>query len=95
MVAEKWTEAVQDVDDEGVELFHKLDQQLFRRSTRGASEVTVDKGEFADDVVLVGSTREAAQAVGTAYVGVTRGLGLTVSLTKTKLHNGSRVWSDG
>ena len=62
---------MQDVEDAGVELLYKLDQQLFRRSTRGASEVTVDKGEFADDVVLVASTREAAEAVGRAYVEVT------------------------
>ena len=67
-----------------MKLLYKLDQQLFRRSTRYASEVTVDKGEFADDVVLVASTREAAEAVGRAYVGVTRMLGLTVSLPKTK-----------
>ena len=84
VVAEKWTEAVQDVDGVGVEMLYKLDQQLFRRSTRGASKVTVDKGEFADDVVLVASTREAAEAVGRACVGVTRALGLTVSLPKTK-----------
>ena len=75
---------MQDVENVGVELLYKLDQQLFRRSTRGANEVTVDKGEFADGVVLVASTREAAQAVGRAYVGVTRALGLTVSLPKTK-----------
>ena len=83
VVAEKWTEAAQDVEDVGVELLYKLDQQLFRRSTRGASEVTVNKGEFADDVVLVASTKEATMAMGRAYVGVTRALGLTVSLPKT------------
>ncbi len=60
-MAEKWAEAVQDVDDVGVELLYKFDQQMFQRSTRGASEVTVDKGEFADDVVLVASTREQVQ----------------------------------
>ena len=48
---------MQNVDDVGVELLYKLDQQLFRKSTRGASEVTVNKGEFADDVVLVASTK--------------------------------------
>ena len=85
VVAEKWTEAVQDVEDAGVELLYKLYQQLFMRSTRDASEVTGDKGEFVDDVVLVASTREAAQAVlGRAYIGITRALGLTVSLNKTK-----------
>ena len=70
VVAENWTEAVQNVKGMGVELLYKLDQQLFRRSTRGASELTVDKGEFADDVVLVVSIREAAKVVERAYVGV-------------------------
>ena len=43
VVAEKWTEAVQDVEHVGAELPYKytIDQQLFRRSTRGAS----DKGD--------------------------------------------------
>ena len=84
VVAEKWAEAVEDVEDVGVDLLYKLDQQLFRRCTRGASEVMVTKGEFADDVVLVASTREAAEAVGRAYVAVTGALGLTVSFPKTK-----------
>ena len=84
VVPEKWREAVQDVEGEGVELLYKLDQQLFRRSIRGASEMKVDKAEFADDVVLVASTNEAAEVVGRAYVRVTRMMGLTVSLPKTK-----------
>ena len=44
----------------------------------------MDKREFADGVVLVASTREAAEAVGRAYVEVTTVLGLSVSLPKTK-----------
>ena len=58
-------------------------EQLFGRSTRGASEISVDKGEFADDVVLVASARKAAEVAGRAYVRVARMLGLTVSLPKT------------
>ena len=84
VVAEKWTEAVQDVEGVRAKLLYKLDQQLFRKSTRGASEISVDKGEFHDDVALVASTRKAAEAAGSAYVRVTRMLGLTVSLAKTK-----------
>ena len=80
MVAEKWTEAVQDVEDVGVELL----------CSGGPPEVTVDKGEFADDVVLVASTREAAQAVGTAYVEV----GVDSQPAQDQVY-GSRVWSDG
>ena len=77
VVAEKWTEEVQDVEDMGVDLLYKLDQQLVRRSTRGASEVTVEKGEQPP-------LEKQLKAVGRAYVGVTRALGLTVSLAKTK-----------
>ena len=84
MVAEKWIEAVQGLKEAGVEMHYKLDQQLFRRSTRGASKVRVHKGEYADDVVLVASSREAAEAAGRAYVDVTKALGLTVNLSKTK-----------
>ena len=44
----------------------------------------MSKGEYADDVVLVASSRAAAEAAGRAYVDVTRAFGLTVSLPKTK-----------
>ena len=84
VVAERWTEAVQDIEEAGIELHYKLDQQLFRRSTRGASKVRAFKREFADDVVLVASSREVAKAAGRAYVDVTKVLGLTVNLFKTK-----------
>ena len=84
VVAEKWTEAVQGIEEAGIELHYKLDQQLFRRSTRGASKVRALKGEFADDVVLVASSREAAEAAGRAYMDVTKAFGLTVNLSKTK-----------
>ena len=84
VVAEKWTEAVQGIEEAGIELHYKLDQQLFRRSTRGASKVRALKGEFAADVVLVASSREVVEAAGRAYVAVTKALGLTVNLSKIK-----------
>ena len=62
MVVEKWTEAVQ-----GIEEHYKLNQQLFRRSTRDASKVTALKGEFADNVVLVASSREVAKGCHKSY----------------------------
>ena len=49
---------MQDVEGVGAKLLYKLDQQLFRRFTRGAGEMSVDKGEFADDVVLVYSLHQ-------------------------------------
>ena len=42
------------------------------------------RGEFADDVVLMASTRQGAEAVIRTYVDVTRAFGLTVTLQKTK-----------
>ena len=63
---------------------YKLDQQLFCRYTRNACETIMHKGEFADDVVLMASTREAAEAATRAYIEVTKAFGLTVSLQKTK-----------
>ena len=42
----------------------------------------VRKGEFVDDVVLLASTREAAETA--TRIDVARAFGLTVSLQKTK-----------
>ena len=44
----------------------------------------VPKGEFPDDVVLLVSSRQAAEAAIRSYVDVTNAFGLTVSLQKTK-----------
>ena len=84
VVAERWMEKVQGSDSVGTRLMYKLDQQHFRRSTRGASEVLVHKGEFADDDVLLASSRQAAEAAIRTYVSVTQSFGLTVSVQKTK-----------
>ena len=46
--------------------------------------MSVDKQEFANDVVLVVSIRKAAVSAGRAYVRVARMLGLKVRLCKTK-----------
>ena len=68
----------------GVELHYRTDQQLIRRCTRGDSKVKILKGEYADDVVLAASSREAAEAAGRVCVDVTKAFGLTVNLSKTK-----------
>ena len=39
VVAERWTEAVQGIEEAGMELHYKPDQQLFRLSTRGTNKV--------------------------------------------------------
>ena len=83
-VAERWTERIREAEGAGTRILYKLDQQLFRRSTRKASELYLHKGEFADDVVLMARSKDAAAAALRAYVDVTRAFGMTVSITKTK-----------
>ena len=83
-VAERWTERVKDVEEVGTEILYKLDQHLFRRSTRKASKACLLKGEFDDDVVLMAHSRDAAAAAPRAYVDVARDFGMTVSVPKTK-----------
>ena len=61
-----------------------MDQQLFRRSTRNACDVRIHKKEFADDVVLLASTREAAGIAVRVYMEVDKSFGLTLSFEKTK-----------
>ena len=84
VVAEKRTEAVQGIEEAGMELHYKLDQQLFRRSTRGPSKVRALKGEFADYVVLVATSKEVVEAAGRANVDATEALELIFNLSKTK-----------
>ena len=83
-VAERWMERVKDVEEVGTEILYKLDQHLFRWSTRKASEACLLKGKFANDVVLMSRSRDAAAAALRAYVDVARDFGMTVSVPKTK-----------
>ena len=84
VVAERWLDRVQNEEGVGTCMLYKLDQHLFCRSTRNACEMIMRRGEFADDVVLMASTRQAAEDVIRTYVDVTRAFGLTVCLQKTK-----------
>ena len=61
-----------------------MDQQLFRRSTRNACDVRIHKEEFADDVALLASTREAAGIAVRVYMEIAKSFGLTFSFEKTK-----------
>ncbi len=83
-MAEIWMERVKDVDDADTKILYKLDQHLFRRSTQKASEICLREGEFADDVVLMAQSKEAAAAALRVYMKVAKEFGLTVSVSKTK-----------
>ena len=61
-----------------------MDQQLFRRSPSNVCDVRIHKEEFADDVVLLASTREAAGIAVRVYMEVDKSFGLTLSFEKTK-----------
>ncbi len=82
-MAEIWMERVKDVDDAGTKILYNLDQYLFRRSTQKAREICLRKGEFADDVVLMAQSKEAAATL-RVYMKVAKEFGLTVSVSKTK-----------
>ncbi len=69
-MAEIWMERVKDVDDAGIKILYKLDQHLFCRSTQKAREICLRKGEFADDVVLMPQSKEAAAATLRVYMKV-------------------------
>ena len=84
VVAERWVERVKEITDVGTLILCKQDNRLFRSSTRNAREVLLQKGEFADDVVLLACSRVAACAAIRVYVEVANSLGLTVSFPKTK-----------
>ena len=81
---ERWLSRVKEVEDVGTCLMYKLDQQLFRRYTKNASEDTITQCQFSDDVALLATTRKAAEEAIKAYSSVTKSLGLTVNITKTK-----------
>ena len=84
VVAEQWMDRIKTIEGVGTLVVNKQDGQLFRMSTRNASETLLYKGEFADDVVLFASSREAACAAIEAYIEVTISLGLRVNFPKTK-----------
>ena len=84
VVAEHWLDRIGTSEGVGTLIVNKQDGLLFRRSTRYANRTLMYKGEFADDVVLLARSREAACAAIKAYVEVASFLGLTVSFHKTK-----------
>jgi len=84
VVAERWLSRIETSDGVGTLVVNKQDGLLFRRSTKHSSGTMLYKGEFADDVVLLARSRDAACVAVKAYVEVAKSLGLTVSFPKTK-----------
>ena len=84
VVVERWLEKVRNVEGVGTCLFYKLDQQLFRRSTKRANRKWLSECQFADDIALLATTRAAAEEACREYQATARAFGLTVSIPKTK-----------
>ena len=77
----QWLERVQGVGGGvGTCILYKLDKQ--RRNTRGASSDIITECQFADDFVLLATTRETAEVAINTYQSETSSFGLTVSLPK-------------
>ena len=57
---EQWTSRAAGLEGVGTILLHKFDQKLFRRSTSNACETQLMDGQFADDAVLLATTRAGA-----------------------------------
>ena len=52
VVAERWLGRVKDVEGVGTCIYYKLDQQLFRKSTKVAEQECLTECQFADDVCI-------------------------------------------
>ena len=83
VVAEQWLSRIESLDGVGTLVVNKQDVLLFWRSTSHSNETMLYKGEFADDVVFLARSREAACAAVKVHVEVASSLGLTVSFPKT------------
>ena len=85
VVVEQWAKRVKHLEGVGICLKYKLDEKLFRRSTRDAQQVLLTECQFADDAAILSTTRQGVEQAIMTYIDVADKLGLTVSLQKTKL----------
>ena len=76
---------MKDVKGAGVYLRHKDDGKLFRRYTRNSEVTRLNECQFADDAVLLATSRVGAERALTEYIRTARDFGMTVSLEKTKI----------
>ena len=85
LVFEQWTPRAAGLEGVGIILLHRFDQKLFRKSTRNACESQLIDDQFADDAVLLATTRAGAEQAMRLYCDVAKAFGLTVSIQKIKL----------
>ena len=82
VVVEEWRRRCQPL---GVEVLYKCGGKLVGERTRRPSKVAVTELQFADDVAVLGSTREEIERTANMLEEVASQWGLTVSLSRTKL----------
>ena len=83
LVVEHWRDRLEGVDGVGITLKHKFDGKLFRRYIRNASVRVLTECLFADDGVLLASTRSGVKKAMVEYQEVCLLFGLTISHPKT------------
>ena len=84
LVVERWRHRLEGVEGIGIPFNYKYDGRLFRRYIRNASVRVLTECLFADDGVLLASTRSSAEKAMIEYQEVCSLFGLTVSSSKTK-----------
>ena len=84
LVMERWQARLEGAEGVGITLHHKYDQKLFRRYVRNASVRVLTECLFADDGVLLASSRTGAERAVMEYQQTASDFGLTMSNPKTK-----------
>ena len=84
LVIERWQDRVAGNEGVGIRLRFKMDEKLFRRYTKNASEQKISECLFADDGGLLASSRSGAEIAAIAYQETSGKFGLTVNINKTK-----------
>ena len=85
LLVERWSKRVEGEDGVGTYLRYQMDKKLFRRSTRSYGECRLNECQFADDGVLLATTRHGAEKAAQSYIETASAFGLTVSISETKL----------
>ena len=84
LVIERWQDQMTGTEGVGVAVQYKQDKKLFRRYTKNANEQKISECLFADDGVLLASSRSGAESAAEGYQETTRKFGLKVNTSKTK-----------
>ena len=79
-----WLKAIQSIDDVGLAYRYKLDGKLMFRRRRSDSPFRLTDCQFADDSVLMASSRQAAQSALDAFASIASSFGLSINVVKTK-----------